>query len=522
MTEQLHEARELAEKLDSLAARHTRWRDGGTINLNAATNSLSRAARAALSTSLADKGISSGLHSRHHQGGRYIDETEELLTALTARMLGGATADLRAPTGSLANAIALAALGDRHRPVLTGGPRELGHFSLHAAGWGGLLAGGVEFVPFLEDGITIDGEVLLRRALAAQPAVIVVGSQAMLFPLDLGPVQAAADQVGALVIYDAAHPLGLIAAGRFQRPLAEGADVITGSTQKSLPGPVGGVIVTRTEELGRRVYDATNAYMSNYQNNRVLAYGYTMVEMRAFGAQYAAATIENARRLAGAFAGHGLVPLFAERGYTESNQFLVPWGNHEAATSFARLCERANIIVSVIALPGGAARQASHGLRIGVQDLTRHGLTPGQFQQVADAVAVLARDPGRAERVAADMSELAAQTATVYYDLEHGLPPQWALPVRRLGHVHQSHDGAPSATSVRAALAAATTSAPNRMIWPLVSSSKTKFTASNRSSTANPVTIRAQRSGVVRMAWVPAPEPGRLTVDAVSVTRPTN
>jgi glycine hydroxymethyltransferase len=430
MTEQLHEARELAAKLDSLAAQHTRWRDGGTVNLNAATNSLSRAARAALSTSLADKGISSGLHSRHHQGGRYVDEVEELLTALTARMLGGATADLRAPTGSLANAIALAALGDRHRPVLTGGPQELGHFSLHAAGWGGLLAGGVEFVPFLDDGVTIDGEALMRRALAAEPAVIVVGSQAMLFPLDLGPVRAAADQVGAVVIYDAAHPLGLIAAGRFQRPLAEGADVITGSTQKTLPGPVGGVIITRAEELGRRVYEATNAYMSNYQNNRVLAYGYTMVEMRAFGAQYAAATIENAQRLASAFAGHGLVPMFAERGYTESNQFLVPWGDHEAATSFARLCERANIIVSVIALPGGAARQTSHGLRIGVQDLTRHGLTPGQFQQVADAVATVARDPRRADRIAADMSELAAQTATVYYDLEHGLPPRGALPAR--------------------------------------------------------------------------------------------
>lgn len=166
--------------------------------------------------------------------------------------------------------------------------------------------------------------------------------------------------------------------------------------------------------------------MSNYQNNRVLAYGYTMVEMRAFGARYAAATIENAQRLASAFAGHGLTPMFAERGYTESNQFLVPWGNHEAATSFARLCERANIIVSVVALPG-AARQASHGLRIGVQDLTRHGLTPGQFQQVADAVATVARDPRRTEQVAADMSELAAQTATVYYDLEHGLPPRGAL-----------------------------------------------------------------------------------------------
>jgi glycine hydroxymethyltransferase len=344
-------------------------------------------------------------------------------TYLTATMFGGADADLRAPTGSLANAIALAALGDRDRPVLTGGPRELGHFSLHAGGWGGLLADGVEFVSFQADGITVDGEALLRQVRAVEPAVIVVGSQAMLFPLDLGPVRKAADAVGAVVVYDAAHPLGLIAAGRFQQPLAEGADVITGSTQKSLPGPVGGVIVTRTAELGRRVYDATNRYMSNYQNNRVLAYGYTMVEMRAFGARYADATIANARFLAGEFARRGLEPLFAERGYTESNQFLVPWGTHEETVAFAQLCEQANIIVSVIALPGSAADQASHGLRIGVQDLTRHGLTREQFRQVADAIAVVAGEPGRVAQVAADMAELAARTATVYYDLDNGLPP---------------------------------------------------------------------------------------------------
>jgi glycine hydroxymethyltransferase len=422
MTTAPDDPRDLAERLDTLAGAHNRWRMWGTINLNAATSSLSPRARAALSTSLADKGISSGLRSRHHQGGRHIDQIEELVMALTAQMLGGADADLRAPTGSLANAIALAALGDPARPVLTGGPAELGHFSLHAAGWGGLLAAGVEFVPFCGDGITVDADALLKKATASRPAVIVVGSQAMLFPVDLAPVRAAADQVSAVVVYDAAHPLGLIAAGRFQQPLDEGADVITGSTQKSLPGPVGGVIVTRTAELAARVYDATNKYMSNYQNNRVLALGYTMAEMRAFGAPYADATIGNARYLAAAFADRGLTPLFADRGYTESNQFLVPWGSHAAATGFAKTCERANIIVSVVALPG-ADRGASHGLRVGAADLTRHGLTPDQFSQVADAVATLARDPAQAEKVAKEMAALAAQTATVYYDFENGLPP---------------------------------------------------------------------------------------------------
>jgi glycine hydroxymethyltransferase len=414
--------RQLASRLDELVEAHTRWRDSGTINLNAATNSLSGRARAALSSSLAEKGISSGLYSRHHQGGRYIDEIEELLTALTAAAFSGAGADLRAPTGSLANAITLAALGDGRRPLLTGSAEELGHFSLRADAWGGRLTGGVGFVPFLDDGISVDGDALLRQVRATPPGVIVVGSQVMMFPIDLEAVRRAADEAGAVVVYDAAHPLGLIAAGRFQQPLQEGADLITGSTQKSFPGPVGGVIVSRTTELADRVYRTADRLMSNYQNNRVLAYGYTMAEMRAYGQAYAAATIDGARLLADALAERGLVPMFPERGFTESNQFLLPWGDHEEALAFARLCEQANIIVSVTALPGRSAPRSSHGLRLGVQDLARHGLADGQLRQVADAVALLSRDPAQVDRVAAEMGQLAFETRTTYYDFEHGLP----------------------------------------------------------------------------------------------------
>jgi glycine hydroxymethyltransferase len=421
-TSSLIDAERTAARLDELVDGHTEWRDGGTINLNAATNSLSPRARAALSTSLAEKGISSGLHSRHHQGGRYIDEIEEIVFSMTARAFQGESAELRPPTGSLANAVAIASLVEKDRSVMVGGANTLGHFSLRQAGWGGRLASSVTHVPFLDDGVTIDIAELNRVVDETRPAMIVVGSQAMLFPLDLAALRIAADRVGALVVYDAAHPLGIIAGGRFQAPLVEGADIITASTQKSFPGPVGGVIVTRTAATMAPIYAATNQLMSNYQNNRVLAFGYTMAEMQAFGGEYADATIANTRFLAQEFARLGLAPLFADRGFTESNIFLVPWGSHDDAEAFARLCERANIIVSTTLMPGPEGREPLYGLRIGVQDLTRHGLDRQQLAEVAQAVTTLAGDGSQADTIGRRMTELAAETTTVYYSFEAGLP----------------------------------------------------------------------------------------------------
>jgi glycine hydroxymethyltransferase len=411
----------VAARLDQLVESHTAWRDSGTVNLNAATNSLSPRARAALSTSFAEKGISSGLHSRHHQGGRYLDAAEELIAERTTRMFHGAATDLRPPTGSLANAITIAASVPKDATIMVGSASALGHFSLREAGWGGRLTARVVPVPFEPDGVSLDEDALLASVRRDRPAMIVVGSQAMLFPLDLALLRRAADQVGALVVYDAAHPLGLIAGGAFQSPLEEGADIITSSTQKSFPGPVGGVIITRSAATMTPIYDASNQYMSNYQNNRVLSFGYAVAEMEAFGPEYAAATVRNARVLADAFADNGLTPLFAERGATRSNLFLVPWGTHEEAEAFARRCEEADLIVSTTLIPG---EDPPHpfGLRIGVHDVTRHGMGPDALTELGALVGRLAHETGSVAAVRLRMAELAADFSSVYYSFENGLP----------------------------------------------------------------------------------------------------
>jgi glycine hydroxymethyltransferase len=387
----IDDAGEIADELTGWTQAHGAWRDRDTLNLNAATNSMSPQARAALSTSLSDKGISAGRLSRHHMGGRYIDLIEERIETVARELFGAAAVDLRPPTGSLANAIVIASLVPRSGTLLTSDAAALGHFSYRDEGWGGRLTAGVHNVPFTPDGVDLDLDRATTSIRRDGPSMVIIGSQAMLFPLALGELRVAADEVGAVIVYDAAHPLGLIAGGAFQDPLAEGADLMTGSTQKTLPGPVGGLILARSDTLLRPIYEASNVLMSNYQNNRVLALGYTLLEMRRFGAEYASTCVANAQHLAVELAATGLTPLFGDRGFTRSNQLLLDWVTKPEADAFAERCEQANLIVSTVRLPSGRADAAPRfGTRIGVQDLTRHGVGRGAFTEIAELLARIA------------------------------------------------------------------------------------------------------------------------------------
>lgn len=70
-----------------------------------------------------------------------------------------------------------------------------------------------------------------------------------LFPHPVREIRAVADEVGALVLLDAAHRCGMIAGAVFADPLAEGAHLMTMSTYESLGGPAGGLVVTNDDAL---------------------------------------------------------------------------------------------------------------------------------------------------------------------------------------------------------------------------------------------------------------------------------
>ena len=77
-----------------------------------------------------------------------------------------------------------------------------------------------------------------------EPTVALFGQSVFLFPTRWRSSAEAAHEVGATVMYDAAHVMGLVAGGQFQDPLREGADVMTGSSHKTFPGPQGGFVIS--------------------------------------------------------------------------------------------------------------------------------------------------------------------------------------------------------------------------------------------------------------------------------------
>ena len=129
-------------------------------------------------------------------------------------------------------------------------------------------------------------------------------------------VRAIADEIGAKVLFDAAHQCGMIAGKTFPNPLAEGAHLMTMSTYKSLGGPAGGLIVTNDAEIAQRL-DAI-AYpglTANFDAAKSAALAITLLDWREFGASYAQTMVATAQALAAALAAQGLRGLRRRQGF---------------------------------------------------------------------------------------------------------------------------------------------------------------------------------------------------------------
>jgi glycine hydroxymethyltransferase len=165
-----------------------------------------------------------------------------------------------------------------------------------------------------------------------------------------------------------------------------------------------------------------NRLFSNYQNNRVLAVGHALLEIAVFGEAFADVCIANARALAAALAAGGLVAECEDRGFTASNQFLVPLGSHEDADYYVSRCAAADAMASVTRMPDAGNVAPRFGVRVGLQELTRKGYLPQEMGEVAECfLGVLqGRDPAEVRRRVAG---LVTGHSTTYYAFESGLPP---------------------------------------------------------------------------------------------------
>src|SRR5262249_57268692 len=122
----------------------------------------------------------------------------------------------------------------------------------------------------------------------------------------------------------AAHQLGLIGGGQFQRPLEEGADIVTGSAGKTFSGPQSGIMIWDDPEIAERVTSAVfPVWAATHQVNRVAALALATAEAIAYGAAFMAQIVRHAQALARGLAERGIPMLGSHKGYTQTQQAIA-------------------------------------------------------------------------------------------------------------------------------------------------------------------------------------------------------
>jgi len=418
------------------AADNTHWRQRECINLIPSEMTVSPLARA---LSAADPAFRYAEHRAtrafydeevfYYQGTDFIDEVERLLAAELARFLGAEEVETRLISGQMANAAVFSAMVDfLNRSRRKDEPRRMsavmnnhiargGHLSAQPMG---ALKDFVARDPRTEKPAVVNFPVLAdnpyKMDVAAaceligrhRPELVIFGKSMVLHREPVAEIRRFVDDAGidTVLMYDMAHVLGLIGP-HFQRPFAEGADLVTGSTHKTFFGTQRGLAAGRFVEGDAR-YDLWQAVrrrafpgaVSNHHLGTLVGLLMATYEMSHFADAYQPAVLAGAKAFAGALAHAGLaVAGDSAIDYTETHQVVVNVG-YGRGPEIARRLEDSNIICNYQAAPDEESFTAAGALRMGTAEMTRFGMGPDDFADLAQLIAdVIARDANVAEKV---------------------------------------------------------------------------------------------------------------------------
>ena len=375
------------------------------------------------------RAINSDLHGRYaeglpgkryYQGCEDFDTIESLGINLAKKIFNAPFSNIQSISGTVSNIGALKALAKPGDSITAVSTADGGHISHARMGAVGLRDLNVSTYPWDNERMEpdIDGSCALIREL--KPKVTLVGQSVFLFPTPLKELAAAAHEVGSTVMYDGAHVLGLIAGGVFQDPLKEGADVMTGSSHKTFPGPQGGFLLSSSEDpkFQRKLNNSMfPGVVSSYHLHHVAGKVVALAEFEAFGKAYAQDIVRNAQAFAQGLAAEGFDVLAESRGYTASHQVLTRHGDIDsgAGATAASLLEKAGIITNMNMLPGDTKAMTPSGLRLGVQELTRIGMGPREMEEVASFYARVLLKKEDVNAIKTDVAHLKSDFQHVQY-----------------------------------------------------------------------------------------------------------
>ncbi|MHA1180363.1 MAG: serine hydroxymethyltransferase, partial [Alphaproteobacteria bacterium] len=311
-------------RVESLVVEQEEWRRL-CINLIASEQVLSRRARAVMGSDFCHRYAEGHPGERYYQGTEKIDTIESDVKRYLKALFGCLHTEVRPISGTNANEAVFSRYIKPGDIVMVNSTPAGGHISHQRAGSVGKFTRNILTFPRTKDGYHIDVGRAKSLIRATRPKLIVLGKSLFLFPEPIEELFDVCGKVGARVVYDGAHVLGLIAGGQFQNPFAEGAHIVCGSTHKTFPGPQRGMILSNLDWEEWRSIDkvAFPGSSSNHHLDTLPPLLVTTFEMLAFAKEYAAQTVKNAKVLGAALDENGFDVQAKEFGYTESHQLAV-------------------------------------------------------------------------------------------------------------------------------------------------------------------------------------------------------
>jgi aminomethyltransferase len=429
---------------------NTRWRQRETINLIPSEQTPSSLVRWLTISDPAGRYAEhrllkalGGKEVFYYQGTKLIEEVEILLSDEIRRFLGCSEVEIRVVSGQMANTAAFGGLADYlNRADRRSEPRRISKVLNHHLGRGGHLSAQplgslrdfvardprterpavVHFPVREENPYQIDLAKTKELIEFHRPPLIILGKSMILHK---EPAREIAEMVSGMkpkpiILYDAAHVLGLLGP-LFQEPFQEGVDLVTGSTHKTFFGPQRGIIASNMAEEGEHrdlwraiVRRAFPGSVSNHHLGTLIGLLMAACEMNAFRHEYQKAVLTNAKAFAFALKERGLeVEGDPGIGYTETHQVILRVGYGKGPEMAYRL-EENNIIVNYQAAPDDEGFTAASCLRMGVQEMTRFGMKPEDFSEVAEHMYLVIRHN---RRVAREVSQLRGRFTEMRYCL---------------------------------------------------------------------------------------------------------
>jgi glycine hydroxymethyltransferase len=361
------------------------------LQLIASENFTSPAVLAALGSTLSNK-YAEGYPGRRYYGGcAVVDDAEQIGIERAKALFGADHANLQPHSGASANIAAYGAFMKPGETVLAMSLPHGGHLThgtkvSFSGKWFNAVHYGVD--PQTED---IDYDQVRDLAREHHPKMIICGGSAIPRLIDFAAFREISDEVGAILMVDAAHFIGLVAGGAIPSPVPH-ADVVTFTTHKVLRGPRGGMILARAEHAAAIDKAVFPMMQGGPLMHAVAAKAVALKEAASPEyAQYARDVIANSKALTEGLIAQGMR---AVTGGTDTHLALLDLqGIEVTGTEAEARCDAAGIVLNKNAIPNDP-RPASvaSGIRVGTPSVTTQGMGIDQMATIAELIGMAVRD----------------------------------------------------------------------------------------------------------------------------------